>query len=482
MRPYYETTVQYLKHKVLTEVIKHLYKGDLKKEIYHIPKDIIPGPKAEMRCCIYKERAIISERVKLALGGDKKNKNLLEVIEPACDECPFGGVQVTSTCRGCLAHRCLEACPKKAISIDNKTHQAVINKDLCINCGLCIKACQFSAIANFTRPCASSCKVGAITSREDGLCQIIEEKCTRCGACSLACPYGAIMDKSFIQDCVSILQDKSKKGHIYFVVAPSIATQYQNIKVGQIVSGIKKLGVKSVFEAALGADMVAYNEARDLEKEGVCTSSCCSAFVKYIKLAFPELKDKISKNLSPMATMCKFIKKEDKDAVCIFVGPCIAKKMEVKNKESAPYVDLVITFEELDAFFDALNIDIASMEEDKFENASFFGRVFGRSGGLSIAVKQALKEKGSDFELKEQFASGLDQCKAALNQLKAGTNTFNFLEGMACSGGCIYGPASLSHKLRDTAVMDNYAKNSDKKGIEDSLKDKKGIDKISNFK
>lgn len=477
----FETTVQYLKHRVLTEVIKSVYKGDLKKDLLDIPKKIIPGPKAEMRCCIYKEREIISERIKLALGGEKKNNNLLEVLEAACEECPFGGVQITPSCRGCLAHRCLEACPKKAISIDNKTRQAVINKELCINCGLCIKACQFSAIANFTRPCASSCKVGAITSREDGICQIIEEKCTRCGACSLACPYGAIMDKSFILDCIKLLQDQKRKGHIYFVVAPSIATQYPNIKVGQIVSGIKKLGVSKVFEAALGADMVAYNEARDLEKEGVCTSSCCSAFVKYIKTAYPELVDKISKNLSPMATMCKYIKREDKDATCIFVGPCIAKKMEVTNKESSLYVDNVITFEELDAFFDALEIDLASLKEDKYENASFFGRVFGRSGGLSIAVKQALSEKGSSFELKECFASGLDQCKNALNQLKAGTNTFNFLEGMACTGGCIFGPASLSHKIRDTSTMDKYAKESDKKGIEDSLKNKNGIDKISNF-
>lgn len=475
----FETTVQYLKHRVLTEIIRHSVSGDLKKEIVDLPKEIIPGPKAEMRCCIYKERAIISERIKLALGGEKNNPNILEVIEPACEECPFGGIQITSSCRGCLAHRCLEACPRKAISIDEKTHQAIINKELCINCGLCQKACQFNAIANFRRPCEASCKVGAITKREDGLCEIIEEKCTRCGACSLACPYGAIMDKSYVTDCIKLIQKHS--GHVYFVVAPSIATQYQNIKVGQIVNAIKKLGVKAVFEAALGADMVAYNEARDLEKEGVCTSSCCSAFVKYIKSAFPELEDKISRNLSPMATMCKYIKKEDKDAVCIFVGPCIAKKMETKNKESTPYVDCVITFEELDAFFDAYNFDLSSMKEDKFENASFFGRVFGRSGGLSIAVKKALEEKGSTFELKEQFVSGLDQCKSALTQLKNKTNTFNFLEGMACSGGCIFGPSSLSHKIRDTMTMDNYAKSSDKKGIKDSLKDKKGIDKISNF-
>ena len=280
---------------------------------------------------------------------------------------------------------------------------------------------------------------------------------------------------------LALLKDKNNKGHINFIVAPSIATQYLNIKVGQIISGIKKLGVDNIYEAALGADMVAYNEARDLEKEGECTSSCCTAFVKYIKTAFPELEEKISKNLSPMATMCKFIKKQDEKAINVFVGPCISKKMEMTNKESAKFVDCVISFEELDALFDAKNIDLSSLKEEKFENASYFGRVFGRSGGLSLAVEQALKEKGSTFEVKPFSASGLEQCKLALNQMKNKTNTFNFLEGMACTGGCVFGPVGLIHIPRNTMTMDNYAKESDKKDIASSL-DKKDIDKISNFK
>lgn len=476
----FETVVQKLKHEVLTLVAKYHFEGTLKENIETIPKTIIPGPKAHMRCCIYKEREIIRKRIKLAMGGSKKNPNILEVIDAACDECPFGGIQVTDSCRGCLAHRCYEVCPKKAISI-NEYHRAVIDKDKCINCGLCAKACQFGAIINLSRPCESSCKVNAITQREDGISQIIEDKCTRCGACSLACPFGAIMDKSYITKCIDILKDKNNNGHINFIIAPSIATQYLNVKVGQIISAIKLLGGNFVHEAALGADMVAYNESRDLEKEGECTSSCCPAFVKFIKIAFPELVDKISKNLSPMATMCKFIKKQDEKAVNIFVGPCIAKKMEMTNKESAKYVDCVISFEELDALFDAKEIEIDKLTEDKYENASYYGRVFGRSGGLSIAVEEALKEKGSDFVLKAFSASGLDQCKVSLNQMKNKTNDFNFLEGMACSGGCVFGPVGLIHKARNTITMDNFAKESDKKDIKDALKNK-DVDKISNFK
>ena len=475
----FETVVHELKHKVLTLVAKYQFEGTLKEKIYDIPKEIIPGNKAHMRCCIYKERAIINERIKLVLGGNKKDPNILEVIEPACDECPFGGIQVTDNCRGCLAHRCYEICPKKAISIDDQ-HRAHIDKEKCINCGLCQKACQFGAIVNFQRPCMAACKVDAISQREDGISRIIEDKCTRCGACSLACPFGAIMDKSYIIKCINILKDDNNQNHINFIFAPSIAAQYLGISVGQIITATKMLGVNHVHEAALGADMVAYNEARDLEKEGECTSSCCTAFVKYIKNSYKELEDKVSKNLSPMATMCKYIKKQDKDAKCIFVGPCIAKKMEMTNEESAKYVDCVITFEELDALFDAKEIPLKELEETPFENASFFGRVFGRSGGLSIAVEEALKEKNSDFELKAQQASGLDQCKLYLNAMKNKTNTFNFLEGMACTGGCAFGPCGLIHKNRNTSAVDNYAKSSDKKDINDSLKDKE-VDKISNF-
>lgn len=195
MKNRFDTLVQQLKHRVLLEVAEDYWDGTLEQKRRKIPRHISPGPKSTMRCCIFKEREIVRERIELALGGDPENPNLLEVIEAACDSCPFSGIEVTDFCRGCLAHRCAQACPRNAISFGPDL-RANIDKNLCVNCGLCAKGCQFGAIINRRRPCEIACKVNAIHPREDGICEIDEAKCTRCGQCSYACPFGAIMDKS----------------------------------------------------------------------------------------------------------------------------------------------------------------------------------------------------------------------------------------------------------------------------------------------
>ena len=157
----FDTYVQKLKYKVLKEVARHDYAGTLQDCYLDIPKVISPGPKSTMRCCIYKERAIVAERVKTAMGGDKKNPNVIEVIGIACDECPVSGYRVGPDCRGCIAHRCSSACPRGAISFDDN-HHAHIDPDKCINCGKCASVCPYSAIQNHVRPCERACKVKAI--------------------------------------------------------------------------------------------------------------------------------------------------------------------------------------------------------------------------------------------------------------------------------------------------------------------------------
>lgn len=453
----FDTIVQQLKSRVLAEVARDYWDGTLEEKRHFIPKMISPGPKSTMRCCIYKERAIVEDRVHLALGGDKRNPNLLEVIEAACDQCPFGGITVTDLCRGCLAHRCEQACRVGAISF-GKDLRCIIDKTKCVNCGMCMKACQFNAITNIRRPCEMACKINAIHPREDGITEIDESKCVRCGQCSYACPFGAIMDKSFITKCIDIIKgsENNTKYKTYMIVAPSISSQFHYAKLGQVVTGIYDLGFAVVAEAALGADLVAYNEAKELAEEGSCTSSCCPAFVEYVKKAFPTLSGKISKNLSPMAAMARFIKSVDPTAKTVFVGPCIAKKMEMFREDSAPFVDCVITFEELEALLDGREIDVSKLDETPLNTASFFGRIFARSGGLSEAVEQALKEQESEFKVQAVKASGLDQCKMALNQMKAGRLPGNFIEGMACPGGCIGGPACLTHEVRDASIIDKY--------------------------
>ena len=230
--PKFDTQVQELKYRILKEVAKSYDRGTLEEDIDQIPYVITPhGAKPTFRCCVYHEREIVKERVKLAMGGDKGNPNIVEVIPSACDQCPFGGITVTDACRGCLAHRCAQACRLNCITFENL--RAKINKDKCVNCGLCAKACPFGAISNLKRPCEAACKIGAISHRSEGsTAHIDEEKCTRCGACSYSCPFGAIMDKSYILQCIDLMKG-NEKGEInaYMIVAPSVSSQFHGVRL-----------------------------------------------------------------------------------------------------------------------------------------------------------------------------------------------------------------------------------------------------------
>ncbi len=466
----FDTKVQHLKYKVLREVAKQAWNDSLTENLMDIPKTIVPGKTPTMRCCIYKERAIVGERVKLAMGGDKENPNVIEVIEIACDECPAAGYEVTDSCRGCLAHRCEDVCKRGAISFDHN-HVAHIDKSKCIECGQCAKVCPFFAIVNRKRPCQNACKVKAIDINEDNAAAINNDKCIQCGACVYQCPFGAISDKSYILSAIDLIKksENNKKYKVYAMVAPSISSQFTYAKLGQVISGIKELGFHTVIEAALGADMVAQAESKELAEKGFLTSSCCPAFVKYIETAFPQLLEYVSHNLSPMATLAKYIKDNDENAKVIFIGPCTAKKAEAQLDKVKPYVDAVLTFEELQALLDSKDIDITTLSEDVLDNASYFGRIFARSGGLSDAVKQGLMEQNIDFDLKPYACDGIEACRVALLKKSKGVLDANFIEGMACIGGCIGGAGCLTHGEKNKAQVDEYGREALEKSITDAI-------------
>ncbi len=467
----FDTKVQYLKYEVLKEVSKNAWNDTLLENISDIPKNIVSGKDSTTRCCVYKERAILAERVKIAMGGNRRNPNVIEVIDIACDECPASGYVVTSSCRGCLSHRCFDACKFGAISFD-ENYTARIDSEKCVDCGACAKVCPYHAIISSKRPCESACKVGAIKKGENNGAEIINEKCISCGACVYQCPFGSIADKSFILDSIDMIKksDENNNYKVYAVVAPSISSQFQYAKLGQVIRGIKELGFYTVVEAALGADAVALEESRELAEKGFLTSSCCPAFVMYIKQHFSDFTEHISHNLSPMARIAKYIKETDPTSKIIFIGPCTAKKMEFQLDSVRPYIDCVITFEELQALFDSKDIALSDLAEDVLDNASYFGRIFARSGGLSDAVAQAMKEQSIDFDLNAEKCNGIDACKLALLKSAKKVSTANFIEGMACTDGCIGGAGCLTHGPKDKAQVDKYGMEAYEKTMLDAVK------------
>lgn len=469
----FENDVQLIKHEVLKWVAKFAFEGTLEEKKDDIQYIIDPGPEPRTRCCIYKEREITKERVKLAMGGNKDNKNIIEVIDVACDECPIDRFFVTEACRGCLAHRCSEACPRGAIY--HVAGRAYIDQDKCIECGRCKEACPYNAIADVKRPCSKSCIPGAISMDENKKTTINNDKCIQCGACVIQCPFGAIMDKSFIVDVVNLLKESKNNEniHVYAAVAPSIFSQFSHVKIEQVISSIKKLGFYDVVEVALGADMVSLHEAMEytetVDEKKIVTTSCCPAFVSYIKKHYPELIDKISNTVSPMIATARLIKHMDPHAKIIFIGPCIVKKAEAMEEELKDDIDYVLTFEELAALLDAAEIDLENCDNAKLDNASYYGRIFARTGGVTEAVSHVINMKNIDVDFKPIHCNGLKECDKALKLAKFNRLNGNFIEGMACKGGCISGPASLHIGPKDKTEIEKYNKLVSEKSTDNSL-------------
>lgn len=450
----FDSKVQKMKHQLLKDVIKAAYKNRL----------------GSLLAFGNRSKADI-ERIWGAVGGITNDAHVIHFCPSACQACGESGYKVTDACRGCNARHCEVACKFGAINRD-ENGRAVIDKEKCVNCGLCAKSCRYHAIINEQKPCKRVCEVGAIKTTEDGKIVVDESKCIACGACVRECPFGAITDVSKIASVVGLLK-KPEGARIYAMIAPSIAGQFGKATVGQIATGLKKVGFTDVIETALGADMVSIGEAQELYDKGFLLSSCCPAFVDYVKKFFPELEEDLSTHLSPMATLGCEIKMKDESAKVVFIGPCTAKKMEVQRPEVKKYVDYAITFEELLALFDVNGIDLESLEEEKIEHASYFGRRYAKNCGLSDAIRESMAEQRLRYDVKPVMGNGIESCKTALLKTKCGRPDGNFIEGMACVGGCL-GGACVITKKQNPVGTNNYFDESKNKKITEAV--------INNFK
>ncbi len=477
----FETQIHKLRHDVLTAIARLGKEDNLTREAMdNIQYEIIKGEKPTYRCCVYKERAIISERVNVSMGlqpGQDKidldtmdieeDEQIIYILEAACDSCPINEFTVTDICRGCLAHRCKEACKFGAI-----THvggMAYINHELCKACGMCKKACQYDAISEVVRPCKSVCPTNALGfDRENMKAMIHEDKCLNCGACMSACPFGAISDKSLI---APVAKKLAKKENMYAIVAPAITGQIDsNITYGQLKNAIKSLGFVDMIEASCGADAVTVHESNELIEriksgDNYMTNSCCPGFFKYIEKMFPDEKDRISSTVSPMVATGRLVKKIDSDAKVVFIGPCTAKKSEATEKSLKDSVDYVLTFEELMALFEAFNIDLSKCSNEDINDGSIFGRGFGASGGLAKSVQNYIAEKGLSFDFEPIKVSGPRQIKKTMTMAKLGRLEGNFIEGMMCEEGCINGAGKFLSGVKAKNTFDRKNGQSTKKSV-----------------
>ena len=470
-----DATILKIKHEVLYQVAKLAYAGEFDEKKDELAYKLIPGPKPQFRCCVYKEREIVRQRVRLAEGlcptesDHSGSKNVIQVIESACADCPLSHYIVTDNCRKCMAKACQQSCKFGAISMGRD--RAYIDPDKCKECGMCAKNCPYNAIADLIRPCKKVCPVNAITMDENGICVIDEEKCIRCGQCAAKCPFGAIGTKTWITNVIADLKAGKK---VYVILAPATEGQFgKDITMESWRQAVKKAGFEDLIEAGLGGDMTTCSEAeewleayRNGEKK---TTSCCPGFVNMIRKHYPDLADMISTTVSPMCAVSRMIKAKDPDAVTVFVGPCVAKKSEVADQKIEGNADYALNYNEILAILKAKDIELEPAE-NTYQDSTIFGKFYGNSGGVTDSVLEYMKETEQNEDIKVCKANGAAECKKALMFLQRGRLPEDFIEGMACEGGCVGGPSRNEEIIKARKVRETMIKSADDRKITDNLK------------
>ena len=465
------SAVDEIRRNVFTEVASLAYDGEDLDQVDMIPYKLVPGEVAKHRHDVFLERAIISARVRLALGmnlnaeaprmplsakireaaTDQRyfEEPLVNIIPFACNACPSKQVRITDSCQGCISHPCQNVCPKDAIYLDENKH-CHIDQSKCIKCGRCFNQCPYHAISMIERPCAAACGMDAIGSDEFGRAKIDYDKCVSCGMCLVNCPFGAIADKSQIFQLIAAM---NKGEEVVACVAPAFVGQFgKNASPAKLKAAMRILGFSDVVEVAIGADLCTVQEANDFLEEVPAKlewmgTSCCPAWSVMAKKLFPQFKDNISMALTPMVITARMVKKDRPNARICFIGPCAAKKLEANRKSVRSDVDFVLTFEELQGMFDAKEIDFSTIEfdpADDMNEGSGMGRGFAVAGGVAGAVVEAVKHIAPDVEVQTEFATGLKECKKMLMMAKSGKRKGFLLEGMACPGGCVAGAGTIT--------------------------------------
>lgn len=451
----------HLKKEILIRLVKAFLSEDFESATRLIPFDMRPkGAEVPYRCCIYKERAILKDRVIAGLGfaiedddetvslkdyaakslkREKPEENPLTVLGAACKACVPKRIHVTDLCQGCVARPCKSTCKFGAIEIING--KSVIDYDKCKACKMCISACPYNAIVKVAVPCEDNCPVDAIQKNEDGTAKIDFEKCISCGKCVSKCPFGAVHEKSQLIEILMLLKAKKE---ISLMFAPAIAVQFPGT-IGKLKTAMQKVGFTHIYEVAQGADVTIKTEAEELEERmadghDFMTTSCCAGYNEFIKKHLPEIKPYESTTQTPLYYTAEIAKKEYPNAVTVFISPCVAKKREARENDN---VDYVLNVEELGALFVGTHTEIMDCEEYVDNNEpSKQARNFPRIGGVAESVQHCANCEVCPVVIDGLNKENIRQLKKYAKEGKCAEG--NLIEVMCCEGGCINGNATIN--------------------------------------
>ncbi|MBN7774288.1 [Fe-Fe] hydrogenase large subunit C-terminal domain-containing protein [Clostridium aminobutyricum] len=301
--------------------------------------------------------------------------------------------------------------------------------------------------------CTARCPFDAMKAKEGDGISIDPNQCVGCNICVDACKYKNLTSSKDIMPVLQALD--SHEGHVYALVAPAFLGQFsQAVTPGKLRSALKKIGFEGMLEVALFADILTLKEALEFdhnittESDYQLTSCCCPMWIAMIRKVYHELMPHVPGSVSPMVASGRTIKTLYPNSKTVFIGPCMAKKAEAREKDVADAVDFVLTFQEVHDIFEALEVNPSDMEDDDRENTSRAGRIYARAGGVSEAVSDTLKylNPNRDIRIRTKYADGVPGCRAMLNELIGGKYEANFYEGMGCIGGCVGGPKAMINK------------------------------------
>ena len=310
------------------------------------------------------------------------------------------------------------------------TEYLKLKKSNCVNCYKCIRHCPVKSI-KFSSDQA----------------QIVSDECILCGQCFVVCPQNAKEIRNDIDKASALIRGS----RVIASVAPSFVANYPGATIKTLEKALRKLGFESVEETAIGASLVKtqYEELVRQNRQEIIISSCCHSVNLLIEKYHPEALPYLAAVVSPMQAHCRKIKKENPDVKTVFIGPCISKKAEAE--EYPGYVDCVLTFEELSLWLQREDITVEAGEDHLNESKA---RLFPTSGGI---LRSMLCDSKDYTYL---TVDGIDNCIAALNDIKEGRLKKCFIEMSICAGSCIGGPAmERNHRLpvRDYIAVDRYA-------------------------